>query len=154
MLSFRRPAPLVLALGVVAFLAIVGSALAIGTRSAATTSPYQLKCKNGAVKAIVQVAADANKGFQQAYTNDPSFFVTKWSCNPKAVFQAFRANRGVYDVRVLGMTGATPLVTPIGNVTGFSVTALSDGGFQVTTNGINGAGVNTQVDVNFVLVLF
>jgi hypothetical protein len=152
MRSLRRPAPLVLALCVLGFLVVVGSAFAIGSHSAAT-SPYQLKCKNGAVKAIVQIVADQNKGFQTDYTTDPTFFAAKWSCNAKAAFQARRVDRGIYDVRILGLTGVTPLVTPIGDTTRFGVAPQPDGGIRVTTYGFNGAGVDTRVDENFVLVL-
>ena len=99
------------------------------------------------------MVADQNKGFQQTYTTDPTFFATKWSCNAKAVFQAYRVDRGIYDVRILGNVGATPLVTPLGDTTRLDVSALPDGGFQIKTIGFNGAGLDTQVDENFVLVL-
>ena len=93
MRAVKRPALLipVLALGA---LVVAGSALGVVTRHAATAPVYQKKCANGAVKAIVVVVADQNKGFQSDYTNDPTFFSTKWSCNAKAVFQARRVDRG------------------------------------------------------------
>jgi len=147
----RRPLTVVL-ICLLGALALGGSAFAVATHTskrAAKKPVYQQRCANGAVKAIVLIVADQDKGFQKAYTNDKTFFQTRWSCNPNAVFQARRVDRGIYDVRILGNTGETPLVTPIGGAVKVGVQKLGDGGYEVTTLG---AG-DQQVDENFVLVL-
>jgi hypothetical protein len=149
----RRTHTIVLSLCLLGALALGGSAFAVAsqtTKRAATKPPvYQQRCANGAVKAIAVVVADQDKGFQKTYTADATFFQTHWSCNRNAVFQARRSDRGVYDVRILGNTGETPLVTPIGPPVKVGISKLDDGGWRITTLG---AG-ETQVDENFVLVL-
>lgn len=156
MLPLRRPAPVVLASSLLIFFVLVGSAFAIGTRHAhhaATRPVYQQRCANGAVKAIAVVVADPNKGFQKAYTTDPSFFKTKWSCTPKAVFEARRVDRGVYDVRVSGLGGATPIVAAIGNPVRIAVAPTSDGGFEIRLAETFSSGLDNYVDQSFVLML-
>ena len=151
MSALRRPLSLVLALCLLGALALGGSAYAVGSHTAKRTVKkpvYQQRCANGAVKAIVLVVADQDKGFQKTYSADKTFFQTHWSCNPNAVFQARRWDRGIYDVRILGNTGETPLVTPIGGAVKIGVQKLDDGGWRITTLG---AG-DQQVDENFVLV--
>ena len=153
----RQSALVALGSSILIFLVLVGSAFALGargTRRAATKPVYQQRCANGAVKAIAVVVADQNKGFQTAYTSDPSFFKTKWSCNPKATFQARRVDRGVYDVRVTGEQGATPLVTPLGDPVRVAVSPTSDGGFEVRMAQTTSMGQDNYVDESFVLVLF
>jgi hypothetical protein len=146
----RRPLTVVL-LCLLGALALGGSAYAVASHTskrAAKKPVYQQRCANGAVKAIVLVVADQNKGFQKDYTADKTFFQTHWSCNPNAVFQARRIDRGVYDVRILGNGGQTPLVTPIGPPVTVGLSKLADGGWEITTI----ASGNEQVDENFVLV--
>jgi hypothetical protein len=147
----RRPLTLVLGLCLLGALALGGSAFAVASHTAkhAATKPpvYQQRCANGAVKAIVLVVADQNKGFQKDYSADKTFFQTHWSCNPNAVFQARRWDRGIYDVRILGNGGQTPLVTPIGGPVTVGLQKLDDGGWRITT-----LADGAQVDENFVLV--
>ena len=152
MATMRRPLALVLALCLLGALALGGSALAVASHTskrAAKPPVYQPRCANGAVKAIAVLVADENKGFQKTYSADKTFFQTHWSCNRNAVFQARRWDRGVYDVRILGNAGETPLVTPIGPPVKVGISKLSDGGWRITTLG---AG-DQQVDENFVFVL-
>jgi len=150
----RRSTLLVLAASVLGALALAGAALALTSHKTAAKPVYQVKCANGAIKAVAVVIADQNKGFQTAYTNDPSFFRTHWSCNPKAVFQARRVDRGVYDIRVLGNLNETPIVTPLGGAAKIGVSPLDDGGWEVRLIGPPPAGGgDTQVDEAFVLVL-
>jgi len=142
MATMRRPLALVLALCLLGALALGGSALGVASHTskrAAKPPVYQPRCANGAVKAIAVLVADENKGFQKTYSAD----------NRNAVFQARRWDRGVYDVRILGNAGETPLVTPIGPPVKVGISKLSDGGWRITTLG---AG-DQQVDENFVFVL-
>lgn len=155
MLSFRRRPFTAAAVSALAFFALVGSALALGTHGSAQTAAkpaYQKRCATGAVKAIVLVVADPNRGFQSTYVNDPSFFKTRWSCKAKTVFQARRVDRGVYDVRLLGNAGGTPIVTPIGDPVKVGTTSLPDGGVEVKLLGVDAGGHDTAVDESFVLV--
>lgn len=151
MSSLRRWLPF--ALSATLCLVAVGSALAFGTRQAASKLPVQHACSNGAVKAIVVVNADQNRGFMSGYSTDPSFFRTRWSCKAGARFQARRIDRGVYDVRVTGAIGATPLVTAVGGPLKIGTAALPDGGVQVTLTGVDAGGHDYLVDEPFVLVL-
>lgn len=148
----RRSTLLALAASLLAFLLLGGTALALSSHKSATKPPaYQVRCTNGAVKAIAVVVADQNKGFQKDYTTDSTFFKSRWSCNAKAVFQARRFDRGVYDIRVVGNAGQTPIIAPLGGPVKSSVSPLPDGGYRVTLIG-DGPG-NGAVDENFVLVL-
>src|SRR5579862_415934 len=153
MRPLRRPALAVLASSLLIFFVLVGSAFALGAHHAAAKPSYHQRCANGAVKAIAVVVADPNKGFQKAYTTDPSFFKTKWSCVAKAVFEARRVDRGVYDIRVTGLGGATPIVAAIGNPVRIAVSPTSDGGFEIRLAETFSSGLDNYVDQSFVLML-
>ena len=151
----RRSVLVVLAFSILGALALGSTALALTSHKAATKPVYQQKCQNGAVKAIAIVHADQNEGFMKDYTGDASLFNTRWSCSAKAVIQARRFDRGVYDVRVLGLPGGgtgTPVVTPLGsNMVVTTVDSLPDGGWRVTL--IGSIPNNNNVDQSFVIVL-
>src|SRR5436853_3349267 len=151
----RRSILFVLAILVAGSLVLAGAALGLTSHKTTTKPVYQQKCQNGAVKAIAIVHADQNLGFMKDYTGDASLFTTRWTCSAKAVIQARRFDRGVYDVRVLGLPGGgagTPVVTPLGgNMIVTTVDSLPDGGWRVTL--IGSIPNNNNADQSFVIVL-
>lgn len=149
----RYALPLLAVVSFALFLVLGSSAFALGRGGRATPKPvYQQRCVTGAVKGIVLVVADEKRGFQTNYSTDPSFFKTRWSCKAGTVFQARRVDRGVYDVRLVGNAGGTPLVTPLGDPVKIGTTALPDGGVRIKLLGVTATGQDNAVDESFVVV--
>ena len=137
------------ALGVIAlFFALGGSAFAVGERIQGA-SVAQQRCTNGAVRGIAVVTGNPAAGMG----NFPDTFTSvgisrKFNCTRRAV-QAKRVEVGVFDVRFVGISGASGVGSAAGDIYA-TVQALPDGVFRVT---MHPAGRDDKIDVAFTLIV-
>jgi hypothetical protein len=137
------------ALGIIAlFFALGGSAFAVGERIQGA-SVAQQRCTNGAVRGIAVVTGNPAVGM----ANFPDTFTSvgisrKFNCTRRAV-QAKRVEVGVFDVRFVGISGASGVGSAAGDIYA-TVQALPDGVFRVT---MHPAGRDDKVDVAFTLIV-
>jgi hypothetical protein len=139
------------------FLVLGGTAFALGKGSAAAKPVYQQRCQTGAVKAIVIVTGSASAGvgnIPDTFTTDPSVFRVRWSCVAKTTFQVRRVDRGIYDVRLVGNTAGTAIVTSFGDARGVGAIRQADGSFRVTLTGVRPGGDYGGLDNAFTLIAF
>jgi hypothetical protein len=115
------------------FFALGGSAFAVG-QHAQSTAVAQQRCANGAVRGIATVtgtsAGMANIG--DKFTGAGNLFSRKFNCTGKAV-QVRRVDVGVYEVRFVGISGASAVGS-----------AVSDDAYATVRNGAGGAFVVTM----------
>jgi hypothetical protein len=131
------------------FFALGGSALAVGERVQGT-SVAQQRCANGAVRGIAVVTGIASQGianFPDAFTGAGNLFGRKFNCTGKAV-QARRVETGVFEVRFVGISGASAVASGTGDTLA-SVQAVPGGAFRVT---MHPAGRDDRVDIAFTIV--
>ena len=117
------------------FVALGGTALAVHAKA----KPVVV-CGNGSVKAIAAVNLDSFAGsFPISYSNDPSLFAARWSCNGKAA-EIRQVSNGVYDIRFPNITPRVANVTVMSgqNTGSASWSPTGDGAFRVYT--IDGDG--------------
>ena len=137
------------ALGLIAlFFALGGSAFAVGERLE-NASVAQQRCTNGAVRGIAVVTGNPSAGmanFPDSFTG--SGISRKFNCTRRAV-QARRVETGVFEVRFVGISGASGVGSAAGDVYA-TVQAAADGVFRVT---MHPAGRDDRVDVGFTLVV-
>lgn len=157
MLASSRPhvSPALVVSALALFFALGGSAFAVKNRSSAAPSPFQKRCATGAVKGIAIVTGEPTKGIENLeteYTAAANVFGARWSCTGGAI-QVRRAGAGV-DVRFVGNSAATAIVSTWGDTIGpSSVYRRTDGAFHVTS-GVRGTGGDIQRrEVPFVLVV-
>jgi hypothetical protein len=137
------------ALGLIAlFFALGGSAFAVGERIQGT-SVAQQRCTNGAVRGIAVVTGNPAAGM----ANFPDMYTSvgisrKFNCTRRAV-QAKRVEAGVFDVRFVGISGASGVGSAAGDIYS-TVQALPDGVFRVT---MHPAGRDDKIDVAFTLIV-
>jgi hypothetical protein len=137
------------ALAVIAlFFALGGSALAVGERIQ-SVSVAQQRCTNGAVRGIAVVTGNPSAGI----ANLPDTFTgagipRKFNCTRKAV-QARRVELGVFEVRFVGISGASAVGSAAGDIYA-TVQAAPDGVFRVT---MHPAGRDDRVDVGFTIIV-
>ena len=133
--------------------ALGGSAFAIGQRAAAP----QQRCKNGAVRALVAVQGVPGQGIENlpdTYTSIPRAYSRRFNCTGRAI-QVRRAGAGQWDVRALGISGASCLASSMSPDAGsISCQPLPDGGYRVSLRGV-GTQNNTlpPMNVPFLVVI-
>jgi hypothetical protein len=152
MLRVRRPSPALVLSAVALFFAIGGSAFAVGQRLGVA----QPKCANGAVKGFAYVTGDPAMGIHnltQDFTRNPKVFGTRFNCSGKAV--EVRRNRDTFEIRFLGAPGRTAMVaSTVANIATPSVTALPDGSFRITPQGVGQPTFSVTQNHQFVIVVF
>lgn len=129
------------------FFALGGSAFAVGER----TAP-QAKCAQGAVRGLAEITGQPSKGvanLPDQFTADKSYFGRTFNCGGGAV-QARRLTDGVYDVRFVGNSATSALVSGMGaDGAGADISRSPDGSFHVTLG-----SHSAPEDVPFTIVLF
>ena len=132
------------------FFALVGSALAVGEH-VSSPSVAQQRCTNGAVRGIAVVTGIPSQGIANmpgTFTGAGRYFGRKFNCTGRAV-QARRAETGVFEVRFVGISGASALVSSTGDAVA-SVQELPGGVFRVISHP---AGRDDKVEVAFTIVV-
>ena len=139
------------AIAVVAlFFALGGSAFAVGERIH-SPSVAQPRCTNGAVRGVAVVTGNPSQGIANVpdrFTSAGSLFGRKFNCTGKAV-QVRRVETGVYELRFVGISGASG----VGSATGDAYAAVepaAGGAFKVT---MHPAGRDDKVDLPFTVVI-
>ena len=132
------------------FFALGGSALAVGEH---VSSPWvaQQRCTNGAVRGIAVVTGIPSQGIANmpgTFTGAGRYFGRKFNCTGRAV-QARRAETGVFEVRFVGISGASALVSSTGDAVA-SVQELPGGVFRVISHP---AGRDDKAEVAFTIVV-
>jgi hypothetical protein len=146
--SFRISPGTALAL-VALFFALGGSAFAVGERIQSSLVAQQ-RCANGAVRGIAYVTGNPSQGIANIpdrFTPTPSFFGRRFNCTGKGT-QVRRVDRGVYEVRFVGISGASGVGSGTGD-TYAVVEPAADGAFKVT---LHPAGRDDRVDTPFTVV--
>ena len=111
------------------FFALGGSAFAVGERIQ-SPSVAQQRCANGAVRGIATVTGIASQGianFPDRFTSANNLIPRKFNCTGKAV-QARRVEAGVFEVRFVGISGASAVGS-----------AVSDDSYATVRNGTGGS---------------
>jgi hypothetical protein len=138
------------ALGLIAlFFALGGSAFAVGERIQ-SPSVAQQRCTNGAVRGVAYVTG-TNAGMANIpdrFTGAGNLFSRKFNCTGKAV-QVRRVEAGVFEVRFVGVAGASAVGSAPGDVLVAAEHAAS-GAFKVT---MHPAGRDDRVDMAFTIVV-
>jgi hypothetical protein len=129
-----RPSPAVVIAGIALLFALGGSAFALGQK----TAP-QKRCQTGAVRALAVVTGVPGHGIENlpdTYTANPQAFGRRFNCTGRAV-QVKRAGSGSWDVRFLGISGASCLASSMSALAGsVSCVPLPDGGYRVSLRGV------------------
>ena len=132
------------------FFALGGSAFAVGQRVQAP-SVAQQRCANGAVRGIAVVTGIASQGmanFPDTFTGAGNLFGRKFNCTGKAA-QARRAGTGVFEVRFVGISGASAVVSASNDALA-TVQAGPNGAFSVV---MHPAGRDDRADLPFTIVV-
>lgn len=132
------------------FFALGGSAFAIGERINGATVAQQ-RCANGAIRGIATVTGIASHGmanFPDRFTSANNLFARKFNCTGKAV-QARRVESGVFEVRFVGISGATAVGSAVVDDAYATVRNGSGGSFIVT---MHPAGRDDRADLAFTLI--
>lgn len=132
------------------FFALGGSALALGD---GLQSPFanQKRCANGAVRGVAVVTGQPSAGIANIpdrFTSTGSYFARRFNCTGKSV-QVRRVETGVYEVRFVGVTGASAVGSGTGDASA-NVDRPSGDTFKVT---IHPAGRDDRVDAAFTIVV-
>jgi hypothetical protein len=139
------------AIAVVAlFFALGGSALAVGERIQ-SPSVAQQRCSNGAVRGIATVTGIASQGianFPDNFTSAGNLFSRKFNCTGKAV-QARRVEAGVFEVRFVGVAGASAVASAVSDDAYATVRNGAGGSFIVT---MHPAGRDDRADLAFTIM--
>ena len=133
------------------FFALGGSAFAVGERIHAP-SVAQQRCTNGAIRGIAAVTGIASQGmanFPDKFTSANALFSRKFNCTGKAV-QARRVEAGVFEVRFVGISGATAAGSAVSDDAYATVRNGSGGSFIVT---MHPAGRDDRADMAFTLIV-
>ena len=132
------------------FFAVGGSALAVGEH-VESTSVAQQRCANGAVRGVAVVTGVASQGlanFPDRFTSAGNLFGRRFNCTGKAV-QARRVETGVFEVRFVGISGASAVVSASNDAVA-TVQAGPNGVFSVV---LHPAGRDDRVDIPFTIVV-
>ena len=132
------------------FFALGGSALAVGERIQ-SPSVAQQRCANGAVRGIATVTGVAGQGMANVpdrFTAAGNLFARKFNCTGKAV-QVRRAEAGVFEVRFVGVSGASAVGSAVSDDAYATVRNGAGGAFVVT---MHPAGRDDRADLAFTLV--
>lgn len=131
------------------FFALGGSAFAVGER-VQSASVAQQRCTSGAVRGVAVVTGIASQGmanFPDSFTGAGNLFSRKFNCTGKAV-QARRVETGVFEVRFVGISGASAVASALGDVL-VAAQPVPGGAFRVT---MHPAGRDDKIDVAFTIV--
>ena len=132
------------------FFALGGSALAVGERIQ-SPSVAQQRCANGAVRGIATVTGVAGQGMANVpdrFTAAGNLFARKFNCTGKAV-QVRRVEAGVFEVRFVGISGASAVGSAVSDDAYATVRNGAGGAFVVT---MHPAGRDDRADLAFTLV--
>ena len=139
------------AIGLVAlFFALGGSAFAVQDRAQGPAVAQQ-RCANGSVRGVALVTGIAAQGIANipdGFTGAGNLFGRKFNCTGKAV-QVRRVETGVFEVRFVGISGASGVRSATGDAIA-TVQPAPGGVFRVTTHP---AGRDDRVDIPFTLVV-
>ena len=138
------------AIAVVAlFFALGGSAFAVGERIQ-SFSVAQQRCTNGAVRGAATVTGTSAgmANVPDTFTGAGNLFSRKFNCTGKAV-QVRRVEAGVFEVRFVGVAGASGIGSGLGDFYA-SVGPAAGGAFRVT---IHPAGRDDRIDAPFTIVV-
>jgi hypothetical protein len=131
------------------FFALGGSAFAVGEHVQSQLA-VQKRCANGAVRGIAYVTGNPAQGIANTpdqFASTPSLFGRRFNCTGKAT-QVRRVDRGVYEVRFVGISGASAVGSGTGD-TYATVEPAAGGAFKVT---LHPAGRDDRVDTPFTVV--
>jgi len=137
------------ALGFIAlFFALGGSAFAVGERIQ-SPSVAQPRCTNGAVRGVAAVTGTSAgmANIPDKFTSAGNLFSRRFNCTGKAV-QVRRVDTGVFEVRFVGISGASAVGSGTGDAYA-TVEPAAGGAFKVT---VHPAGRDDRVDAPFTIV--
>ena len=150
----RKPSPALFISILALFLALGGSAFALGSKLVP-----QGRCATGAIRGIAVVTGgpDGIANLPGTYTSNPAVFGYRWSCTGRSIaVKRSSASPGV-DIRFDGNPAAVAVISPFGSTAaGGSVTRSPDGSFHITMGGVHGNGPGEfafESDIQFVIVL-
>ena len=132
------------------FFALGGSALAVGERIQ-SPSVAQQRCANGAVRGIATVTGIAGQGMANVpdrFTAAGNLFARKFNCTGKTV-QVRRVETGVFEVRFVGVSGASAVGSAVSDDAYATVRNGAGGAFVVT---MHPAGRDDRADLAFTIV--
>ena len=132
------------------FFALGGSAFAVGERIQGP-SVAQQRCANGAVRGIATVTGVASQGMANVpdrFTAAGNLFARKFNCTGRAV-QVRRVEAGVFEVRFVGISGASAVGSAVSDDAYATVRNGAGGAFVVT---MHPAGRDDRADLAFTLV--
>jgi hypothetical protein len=138
------------ALGLLAlFFALGGSAFAVGERIQ-SPSVAQQRCTNGAVRGIAHVTGTSAgmANVPDRFTGAGNLFSRRFNCTGKAV-QVRRLETGVFEVRFVGVAGASGVGSAAGDIYA-NVEPAAGGAFKVT---MHPAGRDDRVDTAFTVIV-
>ncbi|HSF60415.1 MAG TPA: hypothetical protein VLA69_01855 [Gaiellaceae bacterium] len=138
------------ALGLLAlFFALGGSAFAVGERIQ-SPSVAQQRCTNGAVRGIAHVTGTSAgmANVPDRFTGAGNLFSRRFNCTGKAV-QVRRVETGVFEVRFVGVAGASGVGSAAGDIYA-NVEPAAGGAFKVT---MHPAGRDDRVDTAFTVIV-
>lgn len=128
------------------FFALGGTAVAVTARAVP-----QARCAQGAVRGIVEVTGQPNKGVANVpdhYTSDKSYLGRVFNCGGGAV-QVRRLTTGMYDVRFAGNPASSAVASGMGNdAPAAAIQRMPDGSFHLSLG-----TKDTLEDVPFTVVL-
>jgi hypothetical protein len=130
------------------FFALGGSAFAVGDRMQ-SPSVAQQRCANGAIRGIATVTGNPSQGmanFSDKFTS--AGISRRFNCTGKAV-QARRVESGVFEVRFVGITGASAVGSAVSDDSYATVRNGAGGSFIVT---MHPAGRDDRADQAFTLI--
>ncbi|HEX4746816.1 MAG TPA: hypothetical protein VFU99_08040 [Gaiellaceae bacterium] len=133
------------------FFALGGSAFAVGERIQAP-SVAQQRCTNGAVRGVATVTGVPSQGIANIpdrFTGAGNLFARKFNCTGKAV-QVRRVETGVFEIRFVGVSGASAVASAFADDAYATVRSGSGGAFVVT---MHPAGRDDRVDLGFTIVV-
>ena len=138
------------ALGLIAlFFALGGSAFAVGERIQ-SPSAAQPRCANGAVRGVANVTGTSAgmANIPDRFTGAGNLFARKFNCTGKAI-QVRRVEAGVFEVRFVGISGASGVGSAPGDVLS-AVEPAAGGAFKIT---MHPAGRDDRVDAAFTIIV-
>ena len=133
------------------FFALGGSAFAVGERIQ-SPSVAQQRCANGAVRGIATVTGVPSQGIANIpdrFTGAANLFARKFNCAGKAV-QVRRVESGVFEVRFVGISGASAVASAVADDAYATVRNGAGGAFIVT---MHPSGRDDRADVAFSMVV-
>ena len=132
------------------FFALGGSAFAVGERINGS-SVAQQRCADGAIRGIATVTGIASQGIANIpdrFTSAGNLFSRKFNCTRKAV-QVRRVEAGVFEVRFVGVSGASAVGSAVSDDAYATVRNGAGGAFVVT---MHPAGRDDRADLAFTIV--